>query len=610
MPHKKLGEILLEKGLITEAQLREAVKKQGKHHGRIGEILIATGIIREVDIVEVLCSQYNYPYATKENGLLAPRGDQRLHITVPYDFARKHFVLPIEKQGNTLTCAMFDPLDLLLIDNIKMMTGLDVNPYIATRSGLLAAIQEFYSGATSETLQKLTRPEGEIILKPVEQKVLRDEYIAAAKNYNIKFLRENPDLVKSALRAKNTNVTIEELLSLDEQRRTILVDIDQLRSQKNQGDTEIKHIVSQGMTREAQEKMEIIKHKMKQLSRRIDDLGPRLKELERRLYALLITIPNCAHESVPVGDASANEVVRTWGQPRDFGFTPRTHIEIAEMLDIIDFKQATKLSGSNFVLYKNEGARLERALYNFMLDVHATSGYREVFPPFLVNTASMTGTGQLPKMQEDMYYMPDDDLYLIPTAEVPVTNMLRDEMLKEEDLPLYYTAYTACFRREAGSYGKDTRGLVRVHQFNKVEMVKFVKPPTSYDELEDLVAQAEKILQALCLPYRVLQLATGDLSFAAAKCYDLEAYSMGMDRWLEVSSCSNFEDFQARRANIRYKGKEMKKPAFVHTLNGSGLALARTMIAILENYQLVDGSVVIPEVLRPYMGGMEKISKK
>jgi len=260
-------------------------------------------------------------------------------------------------------------------------------------------------------------------------------------------------------------------------------------------------------------------------------------------------------------------------------------------------------------LFKNEGARLERALYNFMLDVHTGKhGYTEVFPPFLVNRDAMTGTGQLPKMEEDMYRLEADDLFLIPTAEVPVTNIHRDEVLKEEDLPVYYTAYTACFRREAGSYGKDTRGLVRVHQFDKVELVKFVKPEDSYDELEKLVADAEAIFRLLELPYRVLVLASGDLSFAAAKCYDIEAHAAGIDKWLEVSSCSNFEDFQARRANIRFKGGRVKKPAFVHTLNGSGLALARTVAAILENYQTKEGDVLIPEALKPYMGGMEKIS--
>jgi seryl-tRNA synthetase len=293
-----------------------------------------------------------------------------------------------------------------------------------------------------------------------------------------------------------------------------------------------------------------------------------------------------------------------------FDFKPKTHIELAEALDIVDFKRGAKISGSNFILYKKEGALLERALYNFMLDVHTREhGYTEVFPPVLVNPASMTGTGQLPKMKEDMYHLQADDLYLIPTAEVPVTNIHRDETLNEDDLPIRYTAYSACFRREAGSYGKDTRGLMRVHQFNKVELVKFVKPETSYDELETLLVNAETIFHKLNIPYRVLQLASGDLSFAAAKCYDIEVYAGGIDKWLEASSCSNFEDFQARRANIRFKGKENKKSALVHTLNGSGVALPRTMIAVLENYQTKEGTVVIPEVLRPYMGGLPEIRR-
>ncbi|MBZ0166771.1 MAG: serine--tRNA ligase, partial [Candidatus Omnitrophica bacterium] len=325
----------------------------------------------------------------------------------------------------------------------------------------------------------------------------------------------------------------------------------------------------------------------------------------------LIGIPNLPHPSVPVGGEANNVEVRTWGEPVTFDFNAKTHIELAEELDIIDFKRAAKISGAGFILFKREGALLERALYNFMLDVHTREhGYTEIFPPVLVNADSMTGTGQLPKMAEDMYKLQDDPFYLIPTAEVPVTNIHRDEVLKAEEMPVYYTAYTSCFRREAGSYGKDTRGIIRVHQFDKVELVKFVKPETSYDELDKLVANAERIFQLLKLPYRVLLLASGDLSFAAAKCFDIEAYAAGMEKYLEVSSCSNFEDFQARRANIRYKGGGVKKPTFVHTLNGSGVALARCVVAILENYQTAEGEVVIPDVLRPYMGGLEKISRR
>jgi seryl-tRNA synthetase len=312
---------------------------------------------------------------------------------------------------------------------------------------------------------------------------------------------------------------------------------------------------------------------------------------------------------LPRGDASNNTIVRTWGEVAKRDFKPATHIELAQNLDIIDFARAAKLTGSNWVLYKGAGARLERALINFMLDMHTTKhGYTEIFPPFLVNRASMTGTGQLPKLEEDMYRLKDDDLFLIPTAEVPVTNIFRDEVLNEEDLPIYYTAYTACFRREAGSYGKDTKGLMRVHQFDKVEMVKFVRPETSYDELEKLVGNAEAVLQALALPYRVVMLSTQDVSFAASKCYDLEAYASGMDKWLEVSSCSNFEAFQARRANIKFRKSDTKKTEYVHTLNGSGVALARTVVAILENYQQPDGSILIPEALRPYFDGAEKIT--
>jgi seryl-tRNA synthetase len=325
----------------------------------------------------------------------------------------------------------------------------------------------------------------------------------------------------------------------------------------------------------------------------------------------LLVIPNIPHSSVPVGDAFCKKTVRSWGELPKFDFKPASHIELSQHLDIIDFGRAAKITGSNFILYKGWGARLERALINFMLDLHIKKhGYTEVFPPFLVNRQSMTGTGQLPKLEEDMYRLKDDDLFLIPTAEVPVTNIFRDEILNEDDLPIYYTAYTACFRREAGSYGKDTKGLIRVHQFDKVELVKFVKPENSYNELEKLVLDAEDVLQLLGLPYRVAMLATGDLSFAASICYDLEAYAAGIDLWLEVSSCSNFESFQAKRANIKFRRKDTKKLDFVHTLNGSGIALARTVVAILENYQQKDGSVVIPQALRPYLDGKERIPSK
>jgi len=438
-----------------------------------------------------------------------------------------------------------------------------------------------------------------------------DQIRAIAKGYNIKSLRDQPDAVKAGLKAKAAGADIDALLELDKERRSVLTSIDELRSQRNAGDNEFKKLLAGPKGPETEKKKKDLIAGMTKLAKEIDALEPRLKELESKIDEILITIPNIPHASVPVGGPQKNETVREWGEAKKFAFKPKTHIDIAEALDIIDFKRAAKLSGSNFILYKNEGARLERALYNFMLDTHtAKHGYQEVFPPFLVNPLSMASTGQLPKMKEDMYDLGGDGLYLIPTAEVPVTNIHRDEMLAEADLPICYAAYTACFRREAGSYGKDTRGLMRVHQFDKVELVKIVKPEASYDELEKLLANAETILQMLGLPYRVLVLASGDLSFAASKCYDLEAHAAGIDRWLEVSSCSNFEDFQARRANIRFKRLETKKPEFVHTLNGSGLALARTMAAILENYQTAEGSVVIPEVLRPYMGGMDTIASK
>ncbi len=347
---------------------------------------------------------------------------------------------------------------------------------------------------------------------------------------------------------------------------------------------------------------------MKEISSGISEIEPEVRDLDDQIQAILMQIPNIPHVSVPVGSPEKNEEVKTWGNKPKIDFKLKTHTELAEKLDIIDFKRAAKIAGSNFIVYKGDGARLERALLNFMLDLHVKEhGFTEIFPPFLANRASMTGTGQLPKMEEDMYKLDDEDLFLVPTAEVPVTNLHAGEIFNEEDLPVRYTAYTACFRREAGSYGKDTKGLMRVHQFNKVELVKFVKPETSADELEKILGNAEKVLQLLGLSYRVITLATGDLSFAAAKCYDIEAYAAGVDKWLEVSSCSNFEDFQARRANIRFRDKKTKKTTFVHTLNGSGVATARTMIAILENYQTKDGSIIIPEVLRPYMGGQEKI---
>src|SRR3989338_5693184 len=403
--------------------------------------------------------------------------------------------------------------------------------------------------------------------------------------FDLNLIREHIDAVRSGLKAKGVNVDLNHFLAKDKSRRDLMIELDALRNQKNLVNDEISRLLK--AKQNPQEKIKALK----EISSKIDALEPQAKALQQELHQILLTLPNLPHASVPVGDAKHNKIVKEWGTPKKFKFKPRTHIELAEDLDIIDFKRAAKISAAHFVLFKNEGARLERALINFMLDVHTSKhGYREVFPPVLVNREAMTGTGQLPKMEEDMYRLKDDDLFLIPTAEVPVTNIHRDEILEEAQLPIYYTAYTPCFRREAGSYGKDTKGLMRVHQFDKVELVKFVKPETSYDELEKLLANAEVIFQMLELPYRVVMLGSADLSFAAAKCYDIEAHAAGLDKWLEVSSCSNFDGFQARRANIKFRGQADKKINFVHTLNGSGVALARTVIAILENYQTEEGA--------------------
>lgn len=424
--------------------------------------------------------------------------------------------------------------------------------------------------------------------------------------FDIKLIRENIAAVRHGLAAKNAKIDLDGILQLDQKNRQLLMAVEELRGKKNAANDEITRLLKE--KKDPKEKIS----SMKAIAVKIDALELQIKDVQAAVQNALLTIPNLPHSSVPVGGPDKNKTVRGWGEPKKFNFKPKTHIELAEALDIIDFKRGAKIAGSHFVLFKKAGALLERALFNFMLDVHTREhGYTEVFPPVLVNRESMTGTGQLPKMEEDMYQLKDDDLFLIPTAEVPVTNIHRDEILNEEDLPLRYTAYTACFRREAGSYGKDTKGLVRVHQFDKVEMVKFVKPQDSYDELEKLVANAEAIFKKLGLAYRVVLLASGDLSFAAAKCYDIEVYAAGLDKWLECSSCSNFEDFQARRANIRFKGKTASsKTAFVHTLNGSGVALARTVVAILENYQTKEGEVTVPEALRPYMGGLTTLRKE
>lgn len=419
---------------------------------------------------------------------------------------------------------------------------------------------------------------------------------------DLKFIRENKDIVKKAVKDRGLKLDIDELLKLDEEHRKLLVEAEELKARRNKANDEISAVLK------AKKNPKDLIANMKGVSQKIADFDKKVEEIHQKITKFAYIIPNIPDKSVQIGGTEANKVVRAWGKNPNFDFNPRNHIELSELLGIISFGTASKITASNFVLYMGLGARLERALINFMLDLHTKKhGYKEVFPPFLVNRRSMTGTGQLPKLEEDMYRLKDDDLFLIPTAEVPVTNIHANEVIEEEKLPIYYTAYTACFRREAGSYGKDTRGLIRVHQFDKVELVKFVKPETSFDELEKLLKDAEEVLQLLELPYRVVMLATGDISFAAAKCYDIELYASGTDAYLEVSSCSNFTDFQARRANIRYRQKENKKLAYVHTLNGSGVALARLVVAILENYQTKDGSVRIPKALIPYMDGIEII---
>ena len=423
---------------------------------------------------------------------------------------------------------------------------------------------------------------------------------------DINFIRENTDVVRKSLEARKMEVDIDALLAMDGERRERLQELDGLRHTRNVVSQQIGSMKKEGT--DASGPMA----EMKQVSQRIRALDEQLGETQGRLDALVRQLPNMPHESVPVGGSPEDNVeVRSWGKKAEFSFEPIPHWDIAESLGLIDFARGAKLSGAGFMLYTGAGARLERALINFMLDLHTSEhGYREVLPPFVVRAACMEGTGQLPRLEEDMYACRDDDLFLIPTAEVPVTNMHREEVLGKEDLPLYYVAYTACFRREAGSYGKDTRGLMRVHQFDKVELVKFVEPAASYEELEMMVRDAESVLQLLGLHYRVIALCTADLGVAAAKCYDLELWAPGLGRHLEVSSCSNCADFQARRAGIRYRPVPRAKPEYVHTLNGSGVALPRLMAALLETYQQADGTVVIPEPLRPYMGGKDRLARE
>ncbi|MDD3718280.1 MAG: serine--tRNA ligase [Actinomycetota bacterium] len=420
----------------------------------------------------------------------------------------------------------------------------------------------------------------------------------------LRFVRDNVEVVRKAAQDRGLEVPLDDLLELDGRRRSLLTDLEEKRARHKRGNKEIGQRVRAG------EDAAALREEMGALSEEIKSLEGDVSELDARMRDILIRIPNVPHESVPVGmDESFNQEVRRWGEPRGFDFEPRPHWEVGEGLDILDFQRGVKIAESRFTLLKGKGALLERALVNFMLDLHTSEhGYTEVFPPILVNEDSMFSTGQLPKLEGEMYRCRDDVLYLIPTAEVPVTNIYRGETLAEEDLPIYYCAYTPCFRREAGSYGRDVRGLIRQHQFNKVEMVKFVHPGSSFDELEKLTGNAEEVLRRLGLPYRVVILSTGDLSFAASKCYDLEVWLPSGAEYKEISSCSNFTDFQARRAEIRFKPSGGGKSRLVHTLNGSGVAIGRTVAAILENYQREDGSVEVPEALRPYMRGMEAIT--
>ncbi len=415
---------------------------------------------------------------------------------------------------------------------------------------------------------------------------------------DMKFIRNHVDLVKQAIRLKRDQADVDALIDLDTRKRQLLVDVELLKHQRNQVSEQIAQL-----KKDKKDASGIIEE-MKHVSDRIKKMDDEIKEFDEKIYQIQIRIPNIPHESVPIGDSEEYNIeIKRWGQIEARDVKPAMHWDIGEKLDIIDFKGGSRVAGSSFINYKGWGAKLQRSLITFMLELHVEKhGYTEVYPPFLVNRQSMFGTGQLPKLEQDMYHAPVDDLFLIPTAEVPVTNLMSQQVILGDDLPVYYTAYTPCFRREAGTYGKDTRGLIRVHQFDKVEMVKFVKPETSYDELESLLNNAEEVLQLLKLPYRVISLCTADLSFAAAKCYDIEVWAEGLGKWLEVSSCSNFEDFQARRADIRYKPDQNAKPEYVHTLNGSGLALPRTMIAILENYQTDEGTIIVPDVLRKYMG--------
>ncbi len=423
---------------------------------------------------------------------------------------------------------------------------------------------------------------------------------------DIKRIREDFDGVKKAVESRGKgDFGIDKVREYDVERRKLLAEVEQMKNQQSTSSRQIPVLKKEG--KDTTELMA----EMKQLSEKIKVLDGQVSEVEAKLRDALLNIPNTPYKDVQEGaDDSDNVELRKWGEPRTFDFDEKAHWDIGTDLDILDFERATKIAGTRFTVYKGLGARLERAVINFMLNLHTEEhGFTEILPPFMVNRDAMIGTGQLPKFEDDMFHVPAKDFFLIPTAEVPVTNLRMNEIIDEAELPIYYTAYTPCFRKEAGSAGRDTRGLIRQHQFNKVEMVKFVKPETSYDELESLTAAAEDVLQKLEIPYRVVRLSTGDLGFSSAMTYDIEVWMPSFGRYVEISSCSNFENFQARRGNIRFRPAEKGKPEFVHTLNGSGLAVGRTVAAILENYQQADGSVVIPEALRGFMG-VDKIEKK
>lgn len=421
---------------------------------------------------------------------------------------------------------------------------------------------------------------------------------------DIRVIRSNPEEIKRKLSRRGQEFKIDEVLKLDEQRRQVIYQVEELKSRKNKVSEEVAKL------KKAKQDAEAVVLEMRQVSEKIKEMDEQVRNLDEKITDILLTIPNTPNDGIPDGSSDAdNAEIRRHGEPTKFEYEPKAHWDIGIDLNILDFETAGKVTGARFTFYRGLGAKLERALVNFMLDTHTENGYTEIFPPFMVHRRSMIGTGQLPKFEEDAFKVQNTEYFLVPTAEVPVTNMYREQILDGSMLPIKHTAYTACFRAEAGSAGRDTRGLIRQHQFNKVELVKFANPENSYEELEKLTEDAERILKLLKLPYRVVCLCAGDLGFSSAKTYDLEVWMPSYNRYVEISSCSNFEDYQARRADIKFRPAPKEKPRFVHTLNGSGLAVGRTVAAILENYQQENGSVIIPEVLRPYMRGLDKITK-